>query len=75
MDRLCMIMHLTTLYAPCIAFMLVSHTCIIVVGHAEQGPEETSKPAQAEGVNPEQDQGKPQCIYPPHLSLFYCFIS
>jgi hypothetical protein len=62
MDRLCMIMHLIALCTPCITFMIVSHTCIIVIGHAEQGPEETPEPAPVEGVNPEQDQGKPQCI-------------
>jgi hypothetical protein len=32
---------------------LVSHTL---------HPKETPKSAQAKGVNPEQDQGKPQCI-------------
>jgi hypothetical protein len=42
--------------------MLVSQMCIIVIGHAEQGPEETPEPAQVEGVDPEQDQGKPWCI-------------
>jgi hypothetical protein len=47
-----------TLCTSYIAFMLVSHTCIIVIGHAEQGPEETPEPAQIEGVNPEQDQGQ-----------------
>jgi hypothetical protein len=57
-----MIMHLTTLCTPCIAFTLVSHTCIIAIGHDEQGPEETSELAQAEGVNYEQDHGKPRCI-------------
>jgi hypothetical protein len=55
-------MQLTTLCTPCIAFMLVSHTCIFVIGHAEQGPEEMPEPAQVEGINPEQDQGKPRCI-------------
>jgi hypothetical protein len=62
MDRLCMIMHLTTLCTPCIDFMIASHTCISVIGHAEQGPEETLEPTQIEGVNLEQDQGKPWCI-------------
>jgi hypothetical protein len=62
MDRLCMIMHLTTIYIPCIAFMLVSYTCIFVIGHAEQGPEETPEPVHDKGVNPEQDQDKPRCI-------------
>jgi hypothetical protein len=62
MDRLCIIMHLTTLCTLCIAFMLVSHTCIIAIGHAEQGPEVPLEPAPVKGVNPEQDQGKPRCI-------------
>jgi hypothetical protein len=62
MDRLCMIMHLTTLGTSCIEFMIVSHTCIIVIGQAEQGPEETPEPAPVEGVNPAQDQGKLRCI-------------
>jgi hypothetical protein len=50
-----MIMHLTTLCIPCIAFMLVSHTCIIGIGHKEQGPEETSEPALVVADNYEQD--------------------
>jgi hypothetical protein len=62
MGNLCVIIHHTTIYTPCIAFILVSHTCKIVIGHAEQGPEETPEPAQADGVNYEQDEGKPWCI-------------
>jgi hypothetical protein len=62
MDRLGMIMHLTTCCIPCITIMLASHTCIFTIDHVEQGPEETPKPVQVEGINPEQDQGKPQCI-------------
>jgi hypothetical protein len=42
--------------------MLVSHTCIIVIGHEEQGPEETLEPAPVEASSYEQDQGKPQFI-------------
>jgi hypothetical protein len=61
MGKLCIIMHHITLCTPCIAFMLVSHICIFVIGHMEQGPEKTLEPAQVEGVNPEQDQGKPRC--------------
>jgi hypothetical protein len=57
-----MIMHLTTLCTPCIAFMLVSHMCIIAIGHEEQGLEETPEPGPVEAGNYEQDQGKPQCI-------------
>jgi hypothetical protein len=62
MGKLCIIMQHVTLCIPCIAFMLVSYSCIFVIGHAEQGPEETPEPAQAECVNPEQDQGMPGCI-------------
>jgi hypothetical protein len=54
--------------------MLVFHTCIIVIGHGEQGHEEMHEAAQVEGVNPDQDQGKPRCIEPPSVSLFYPFI-
>jgi hypothetical protein len=57
-----MIMQYITLCTPCIVFMLVSHTCIFTIDHAEQGSEETPELAQVEGVNPEQDQGKPRCI-------------
>jgi hypothetical protein len=62
MGKLCIIMQHITLSTPCISFMLVSHTCIIMIGHAEQGPKETPEPAQVKGVNPEQDQGNPWCI-------------
>jgi hypothetical protein len=69
MDRLCMIMHRTTLCTPCIANMLVSHTCIFAIDHAEQGSEEQPEPAQVEGVDPEKDQGKSRCIEPPFLEF------
>jgi hypothetical protein len=59
MGKLLIIMHHTTLCTPCIAFMLVSHTCIFAIDHAEQGHEEPSKPAQVEGANTEQEHGKP----------------
>jgi hypothetical protein len=62
MGSLCMIMKHTTLCTPYIAIMLVSHTCILAIGHAEQGPEETPEPAPVEGVNLKQDQGKLWCI-------------
>jgi hypothetical protein len=62
MGKLCLIMQNITLCTPYIAFILVSQTCIIAIGHAEQGPEETSESAQVKGVNLEQDQGKSQCI-------------
>jgi hypothetical protein len=41
---------------PCIVFMLVSHTYIFAIDHAEQAPEEPPEPAQVKGVNIEQDQ-------------------
>jgi hypothetical protein len=62
MVRLCMIMHLSTLCTPCIVFMLVAHTCIIVIVHEEQELEEPSEPAPVETGNHEQDQGKTRCI-------------
>jgi hypothetical protein len=62
MGKLCMIMHLTTLCTPCIAFMLVAHTCIITIGHEEQGLKQSSEPAPVEAGNYAQDQGKPRCI-------------
>jgi hypothetical protein len=62
MGNLCIIMQHTTLCTSCIAFMLVSHTCIIVIGNMEQGPEETPEPTPVKGGNYEQDQGKPRCI-------------
>jgi hypothetical protein len=57
-----MIMHLTTLCTPCIVFMLVSHLCIMAIGHEEQGPEETLEVALVEASSYEQDQGKPRYI-------------
>jgi hypothetical protein len=62
MVKLLMIMQHVILCTPCIAFMWVSHTCIFVIDCAGQGHEETSEPTQVEGVNTEQDQGKPRCI-------------
>jgi hypothetical protein len=38
-------MHLTALCTPCIAFMLVAHTCTFAIGHEEQGLEEPPEPA------------------------------
>jgi hypothetical protein len=44
----------------------------------EQEPEELPEPAPAEETNPEQEQGKPRCIWPRSLSfnmnLDLCFI-
>jgi hypothetical protein len=62
MVKLFMIMQHIILCTPCIALMLVSHTYIFVIGHARQGHEEPSEPAQVEGANSEQQQGKPRCI-------------
>jgi hypothetical protein len=62
MVEVLMIMQHIILCTPCIAFMLVSHTCIFAIDHTEQGHEESSEPAQVEGANSEQEQGKPQCI-------------
>jgi hypothetical protein len=59
MDKLYVIMQHTTLYTLCIAFMLVSHTCIFAIDHAEQGHAEPPEPAPVEGADYEQDQGKP----------------
>jgi hypothetical protein len=62
MGKLWIIMQNITLCTPCIIFMLVSHTCIIVIDHAGQGRAEPSELAPIEGVEYKQDQGKPRCI-------------
>jgi hypothetical protein len=62
MGKLCIIMQHTTLCAPCIAFILVYHTCIFAIEHTEQGREELPEPAPVEAGNYEQDQGKLRCI-------------
>jgi hypothetical protein len=62
MVKVLMIMQHITLCTPCIVFMLVSHSCIFVIDHVEQGHEELPEPAQVEGANSEQEQGKPRCI-------------
>jgi hypothetical protein len=56
MGKLCIIMQHITLCTLCIAFMLVSHTCIIVIDHAEQGRVEPSELAPVEGARPRQAQ-------------------
>jgi hypothetical protein len=33
MVKLCISMHLITLCTPCIAFMLVTHTCLFMIDH------------------------------------------
>jgi hypothetical protein len=62
MDKVLIIMQHIILCTPCIAFMLVSHTCIFVIDHVEQGHEESPEPAQIEDANTEQEQGKPWCM-------------
>jgi hypothetical protein len=53
MVKLLIIMQHVILYTPCIAIMLVSHTCIFATDHVEQGPEEAPEPAQVEDANAE----------------------
>jgi hypothetical protein len=55
-------MHHVTLYTPCIALVLMTHTYIFAIDHAEHELEKPSAPAPVEAGNPEQDQGKPRCI-------------
>jgi hypothetical protein len=55
MVKLLMIMQHITLCTSCIEFILVSHTCIFVIHHVEQGREEPSELAPVENANPEQD--------------------
>jgi hypothetical protein len=62
MVKLLMIMQHITLCTLCIAFMLVPHTCIFAIDHAEQGHEEPPEPAQVDDTNTEQEQGKTWCI-------------
>jgi hypothetical protein len=62
MGKLCMIMDLTALCTSCIAFILMAHTCIIAIGHGEQGLEEPPGLAPVEAGNHEQDQCNPWCI-------------
>jgi hypothetical protein len=62
MVKLLMIIQHITLCISCIVFILMSHTCIFAIDHVEQGHEQPSEPATVEDTNPEQDQGKPQCI-------------
>jgi hypothetical protein len=63
MNMVLLITHHIALCTPCIAFLLVSHTCAFTLDPVEQGPEE---PVQFKELNPEQEQeeeqGKPRCI-------------
>jgi hypothetical protein len=60
MGNLCISMHFTARCTPCIAFMLVAHTCTFVIDHAEQGSVEPPELARVETANYEQNQGKLQ---------------
>jgi hypothetical protein len=60
--KLCISMHLISLCTLCIAFMLMTHTCIFVIDHVEEERVEPPEPAPVEGADYEQDQSKPQCI-------------
>jgi hypothetical protein len=62
MGKLCISMHFTARCTPCIAFILVSHTCTFVIDHVKQGRVEPPKPAPIETADYEQDQGNPRCI-------------
>jgi hypothetical protein len=56
-----MIMQHNTIFTTCIAFMLMSHSCIFAIDHAEQGYEEPPELAPIEGANIEQEKDKPWC--------------
>jgi hypothetical protein len=56
MVKVHMVMQHITLFNPCIAFMLMTHTCIFVIDHTEQGPEEPQKPTQVEDTNPSKSK-------------------
>jgi hypothetical protein len=62
MGNLCISMHFTTHYAPCIEFMLVAHTYTFAIDPADLGRVEPPEPARVETADYEQDQGKPRCI-------------
>jgi hypothetical protein len=51
MVKFYMIMQHITLCTLCIAFLLVSYTCIFTIDHTEQGHEEPPEPASVEGAN------------------------
>jgi hypothetical protein len=57
-----MIIQYIALCIPCIAFMLVSHTCIFLIDPVVQELEELQEPAPAEEANPEQEKEKPRYI-------------
>jgi hypothetical protein len=47
----------------------------ITIDPTEQEPEELQEPTQVEETNPEQEQGKPQCIWPSSLNFIYLYLS
>jgi hypothetical protein len=53
MVKMLLVMNHVALCTPCIAFLLVSHTCIFVIDPAEQELEELQEPAPVEETNPE----------------------
>jgi hypothetical protein len=54
-------------------FRLSVSSLRIAIDHMEQGREEPPEPAPVEDTDPEQDQGKPQCILQHPLSFIYFF--
>jgi hypothetical protein len=54
MGKLCISMYFTARCTPCIAVMLVAHTCIFVIDHVEQGRVEPPEPAPVETADYEQ---------------------
>jgi hypothetical protein len=62
MSKLCISMHFAACCTPCIAFILVAHTCTFAIDHVEQGRVEPPEPAPVETADYEQDQGKTRCI-------------
>jgi hypothetical protein len=75
MGKLCLIMQHVTLCTPCIAFMLVSHTCVFAIGHVEKEPKETPEPAQVEALTLSKTKSSPSASNHHSLSLFYPRIS
>jgi hypothetical protein len=53
MVKLLMIMHHITPCIPCIAFILMPHTCMFAIDHVEPEREEPSESAPVEDANPE----------------------
>jgi hypothetical protein len=54
-------------------FRLSVSSLRIAIDHMEQGRVEPPEPAPVEDTDPEQDQGKPQCILQHPLSFIYFF--